>query len=82
MPSYHSDVQVTRALEDFEVTETSTSRLTELCPNVKVVVQCVTSINPISKVIMRNTCHTVMHTQARAHTHTHARTHHSSSSSL
>ena len=48
----HSDVQVTRVLEDFEVTETSTSHLTAQCPNVKVIIQRVVGHNPVSKVII------------------------------
>ncbi|XP_065913309.1 pyridine nucleotide-disulfide oxidoreductase domain-containing protein 1-like [Dysidea avara] len=43
--------KVTRALEDFEVTETSASHLTQQCPNVEVVIQPVTAHDPQQKVV-------------------------------
>jgi len=47
---YYRIQKVTRALEDFEVTETSASHLTRQCPNVKVVIQPVTAHDPQNKV--------------------------------
>ena len=50
MACCHSDVQVSKSLEDFEVTETSTSHLTGLYPNVKVIIQRVKGFDQSSKV--------------------------------
>ena len=75
---FHGVIQVTRTLEDFEVAETSTSHLTKLCPNVKVIIQCVVDHSPMSKVKMttlRSIFVHKMHTHT-LHTHTHTHTPH------
>ena len=50
MACCHGDIQVSRSLEDFDVTETSTSDLTGLYPNVKVIIQHVKGFEQSSKV--------------------------------